>query len=105
MYATIKCERAAVYYNTRRLSPAQIKAETGCTHIINGYYFDNRSSSKTYFQPCGWLVIDGKIISTDQWNDWGFACEKTGAPVMSTDRTKNYFIGSLPLITDGIPCE
>ena len=50
------CERAQVYHNTAKLSPAQIKAKTGCTHIINGYLFNGR------FVPVGWTVIDGTPI-------------------------------------------
>lgn len=101
MLDIIKCERAAVYHNTRRLTPAQIQKETGCTHIIGGYYFNNKSKDKDYFKPFGWLIVDGKTESTDQWRDWGFACERTGAPAMSTDRTKPYFISSRPLLKDG----
>ena len=30
------CAQAQIYYNPGKLTPAQIKAKTGCTHIING---------------------------------------------------------------------
>lgn len=100
MVETIRVRKAAVYHNTRRLTPAQVKKETGCTHIMNAWLFDNRSKSPTYFKPCGWLVINGKTISKDQYNDWGFACGATGAPRMSTDRTQSY-IAALPLLKDG----
>lgn len=101
MYDIFKCVRAEVYYNTRKLNPAQIKAETGCTHIIGGFYFNNDSKSKDYFKPLCWLRVDGKTLFSDQWQDWGFACDKTGAPEMSTDRTKPYFMGFRPLLKDG----
>lgn len=91
MISVFKCKKAAVYHNTDKLTLAQIKAKTGCTHIINGYLFNKR------FEPCGWLVIDGKVISKDKYNDWGFYCAKTGAPKMSTDRTKT-FLGAIPII-------
>lgn len=91
MISVLECKKAAVYHNTDKLTLAQIKAKTGCTHIINGYLFNKR------FDPCGWLVIDGKVISKDKYNDWGFACNKTGAPTMSTDRTNN-FLGAIPII-------
>lgn len=100
MNVTFKCSKAAVFYNTGRLSPAKIKARTGCTHVINGYLFDNDPSSATYLEPCSWLVIDGKVVSRDQYNDWGFACGPTGAPVMSTDRSKS-FLGGVPILKDG----
>ena len=94
MIAVFKCKKAAVYHNKERLTLSQIKAKTGCSHIINGYLFN------TKFQPCGWLVIDGEIISKDSYQDWGFACGKTGAPKMSTDRTRT-FLGGIPILKDG----
>lgn len=94
MTTVFNCSRAAVYHNTGRLTPVQIKAQTGCTHVINGYFFDDD------LNPLGWLVIDGKVISKDQYNDWGFACGPTGAPVMSTDRSKSFLAG-VPILKDG----
>lgn len=101
MYTAIRCSRAAVFDNRAlRLTPAQVKARTGCTHLINGWLFDNDPDSKTYLQPCNWLVIDGKVLSSDLYNDWGFACGPEGAPVMSTDRSRTYISG-VPLLKWG----
>lgn len=94
MIAIFKCKKAAVYHNTEKLTLAQIKAKTGCSHIINGYLFN------TKFQPCGWLVIDGEVISDDKYKDWGIACDKTGAPTMSVDRSKS-FLSGIPILKDG----
>lgn len=101
MYDIFKCERAEVYYNTRRLTPAQIMAEKGCTHLIGGYYFNNKPKDKDYFKPLCWLRVNGKTLFSDKWGDWGFACDKTGAPEMSTDRTMEYFMSFRPLLKDG----
>ena len=69
MYAIIKASRMEVFDNrTLRLTPEQVKARTGCTHVINGYFFNGN------FQPLGWTVIDGKIISRDAYQDWGISC-------------------------------
>lgn len=100
MYDIFKCSKAAVYHNTARLTPAEIKDQTGCTHIINGYLFDNDPDSDTYMAPCAWLVIGGKVLSCDQYGDYGFACGATGAPVMSTDRTQS-FLSGVPILKDG----
>lgn len=94
MISIFKCQKAAVYHNTDRLTLAQIKAKTGCTHIINGYLFNTR------FQPCGWLVIDGNVISKDKYNDFGFSCGSTGVPKMSTDRSRT-FLGGIPILKSG----
>ena len=41
MYAIIKVSRMEVFDNrTLRLTPEQVKARTGCTHVINGYFFN-----------------------------------------------------------------
>lgn len=88
------CARAAVYYNPAKKTPAQVMAETGCTHIINGYLFNSK------FQPVGWTVIDGKIISQDEYKDFGIVCPKSGAPTMGTDRTQT-FLSGIPILKGG----
>lgn len=88
------CDRAQIYHNTGKLTPAQIKAKTGCSHIINGYLFNRK------FQPVGWTVIDGKIISRDAYQDWGVAIGSDGKPEMSTDRGGSLLSG-VPILKNG----
>ena len=100
MVKILRVSRAAVFHNTARLTLEQIKAQTGCTHIVNGYLFNNNPKSKNYFKPNGWLVIDGAVISQDQYEDWGFGCGKDGAPAMTTDRTES-FLSGIPILKYG----
>ena len=88
------CARAQIYHNTGKLTPAQIKAKTGCTHIINGYLFNSK------FQPVGWTVIDGKVISRDKYQDWGVAIGNDGKPQMLTDRGGS-FLSGVPILKAG----
>lgn len=88
------CARAQIYHNSGKLSPAQIKAKTGCTHIINGYLFNGK------FQPVGWTVINGKVISRDAYQDWGISIGSDGAPKMLTDRGGS-FLSGVPLLKAG----
>ena len=94
MVDTFDCARAQIYHNTQRLTPAQIKAKTGCTHIINGYLFNGR------FVPVGWCVIDGKIISRDAYQDWGVSIDSDGKPQMLTDRGGS-FLSGVPILKAG----
>lgn len=94
MVDTFDCARAQVYHNTAKLSPAQIKLKTGCTHIINGYLFNNR------YQPVGWTVIDGKTISRDAYQDWGISIGSDGTPKMLTDRGGS-FLSGVPILKGG----
>ena len=69
-------------------------ARTGCTHVINGYFFNGN------FQPLGWTVIDGKIISRDAYQDWGISVGADGTPQMLTDRGGS-FLSGVPLLKNG----
>lgn len=94
MVDTFECAQAQIYYNTGKLSPAQIKGKTGCTHIINGYLFNGK------FQPVGWTVIDGKVISRDAYQDWGVSIGSDGVPKMLTDRGGS-FLSGVPILKGG----
>ena len=94
MVAAFQCARAQIYHNTKKRTPAQIKAETGCTHIMNGYLFNGK------FQPLGWTVIGGKVISKDAYQDWGISIGTEGRPKMGTERTVN-FLSGIPILKDG----
>ncbi len=94
MVDTFDCARAQIYHNTAKLTPAQIKAKTGCTHIINGYLFNGR------FVPVGWCVIDGKVISRDKYQDWGVSIGSDGKPQMLTDRGGS-FLSGVPILKAG----
>lgn len=94
MVDTFACAKAQVYHNTAKKSPAQIKAETGCSHIINGYLFNGK------FQPVGWTVIDGQIISRDAYQDWGVSIGSDGIPKMLTDRGGS-FLSGVPILKGG----
>ena len=57
MVDTFDCARAQIYHNTGKLTPAQIKAKTGCTHIINGYLFNGKFQPVGYIEVAQWLDL------------------------------------------------
>lgn len=67
MTAYIKPTKIQIYVNTARKTMAQVKAETGCTHIINGGIYN-----MTSFVPYCHLKVDGKILAKDQYTYWGY---------------------------------
>ena len=81
-----KPEKVSIYINTKKKTTAQIKAETGCTALINGGLFDMST-----FQPVCHLKVDGKVLSKDQWKYWGFGWNTNDLQLVS-DYTgyKNY---------------
>ena len=93
MYDIFECERAQIYYNPKKKTISQIKKETGCTHIANGYLFNKK------FKPVDWCVVNGKEISKSKYNDYGL-CISDNKPTFCTYRKgedKN-FISGIPII-------
>lgn len=96
MYDIFDCVKAQIYYNPNKKSLAEIKRETGCTHAINGYLFNKK------FKPVDWCVIDGRVISTSMYNDYGFALFK-GKPLfnLASMFKDTNFLSGIPIIVKG----
>ena len=93
MHDIFECEKAQIYYNPKKKTIAQIKKETGCTHVINAYLFNDK------FKPVDWCVVNGEVISTSKYNDYGL-CISDNKPEFCTYRKgedKN-FISGIPII-------
>ena len=96
MRAVIRASRMEVFDNRAlRLTPARVKARTGCTHIMNGWVFNKK------FQLCDWCVVNGRTLSKGQYSDWGLGCGASGGPEMTTDRTRTWFTSAVPILKDG----
>lgn len=96
MKAVIRASRMEVFDNRAlRLTPARVKARTGCTHIMNGWVFNKQ------FQLCDWCAVNGRTLSKGQYSDWGLGCGASGGPVMTTDRTLPWFTSAVPILKDG----
>ena len=78
-----------------RLTPAQVKDRTGCTHITNGWVFNKK------FQLCDDCIVSGKVLSKSRYSDWGLGCGASGGPEMTTDRTLQWFTSAVPILKDG----
>lgn len=68
MIATIKPRRIELYINSGKKTLAQIKAETGASHIINGGIY-NLDTRVPYCQ----LKASGTVYANDGCYYWGFA--------------------------------
>lgn len=63
-----KPKKISIYINTQKKSTAQIMAETGCTALINGGFF-NMSD----FKPVFHLKADGEVLAANKYTYYGFA--------------------------------
>jgi N-acetylmuramoyl-L-alanine amidase len=67
MIYTCKPSKISIYINTAKKTAAQIKAETGCTSLINGGLF-NMST----FKPVMHLKVSGAILASEAYKIWGY---------------------------------
>lgn len=96
MYTIIRASGMEVFDNRAlRLTPAQVKARTGCTHVVNGWVFSMG------LKLCDDCIVNGQVLSKSKYNDWGLGCSASGGPVMTTDRTRTWFTSAVPILKDG----
>ena len=95
MYTKINASRMEVFDNrSLRLTPARVKARTGCTHIINGWVFGSG------LRLCDDITVAGKVLSKSRYNDWCLCCDLDGHPAMTTGDA-HWKTSAVPLLKDG----
>jgi N-acetylmuramoyl-L-alanine amidase len=98
MIYTCKPTKVAIYINTGRKTAAQIKAETGCTALINGGLFDGA------FRPVCHLKVSGVQLAKDQYKYWGYAIDSSGKMRLVEDYTAYpHFISCVCMVRNGKP--
>jgi len=96
MIYTGKAEKISIYINSKRKSIAEVKAETGCTAVINGGYYNMAD-----FTPVCHLKADGKQYAKDQYKYWGFAWQTNELRLLNEyDEYANY-ISCVCMVRDG----
>lgn len=102
MIYTGKPSKVAIYVNTGRKTTAQVKAETGCTAMINGGLF-NMSS----FSPVCHLKADGEVLASDPYKYWGFGWTSGKADLQLVQNYKKLdnYICCVCLVRNGQPVE
>ena len=96
MIAYIKPSKIQIYVNSGRKTMAQVKAELGCTHIINGGIY-NMSS----FVPYCHLKVDGKILAKDQYTYWGYGTDGKTLTLSNDINAYDNYISCVNMVRDG----
>lgn len=98
MIYTGKAEKIRIYLNSGRKSIADIKAETGCTAIINGGIYNMQT-----FAPLCHLKADGKVYAKDQYKYWGFAWNESELQLVNDYAAYKNYICCVCMVRDGKP--
>lgn len=96
MIYTGKAAKISLYINTQKKTATQIKAETGCTAIINGGIY-NMST----FKPLCHLKADGKYYASDQYKYYGFAWDVNELRLVTDYEAYKNYICCVCMVRDG----
>ena len=94
--STIK--KIELYQNLNRLPMATIKARTGADYIINGGIYSFQT-----FKPFGNVKIDGKIIYSPGYGEYGFAWnEGSDISYERLPSNKRSYLGCVGMVLGGV---
>lgn len=63
--------------------------------VTNGHWWDPGP------KPCGNYKVDGKVLSTEDWMDWGFGWNTGALPMMVATMGNDNYVSTLPVLLDG----
>lgn len=94
-----KIQRVEIEVTNCRKSLAQVKTETGASHVLNGGMWNADGS------PCPLLKVNGKNLSSFPWSAYGYSWDDGPDIHLSLQHTKLNFIAVTPLIHAGEPIQ
>ena len=98
MIYSCKPTRVSIYVNTNRKTLAEIKAETGCTAIINGGLYNMAT-----FKPVCQLKVDGQVLASDKYTRLGLAWDDNDLTMTKTPDNHQNYITCVAMVWDGKP--
>lgn len=98
MIYTCKPTKVAIYVNSGRKTTSQIKAETGCTALINGGLFDMST-----FKPVYHLKVDGQVLAKEPYTYWGIGWDagSTDLQMVQSYKDLDNYICAVCMVRDG----
>ena len=85
-------EKIEVYVNSGHKTLAQIKTVTGADYIMNGGFFNWN------WTPVPLLKVNGKMISSAPWSDYGYAWNTSDITMTTNYNSYSNFISGICLI-------
>ena len=85
------------YTNVKAVYEAHKNKYPGKLIVTNGHWYNTKPVT-----PCGNYKVNGTVISTEKWMDWGFGWNSGQIPVMvSTMDDNDNYLSTLPLLVGG----
>ena len=91
------------YTNVKAVYEAHKGKYPGKLIVTNGHWYNTKPVT-----PCGNYKVNGTVLSTEEWMDWGFGWDtgpiitmRSTIPVMVTDMSNDNYLSTLPLLVGG----
>lgn len=95
--AEIYDDHTKPYTNVKAVYEAHKGKYPGKLIVTNGHWYNTKPVT-----PCGNYKVNGTVISTEKWMDWGFGWNSGQIPVMvSTMDDNDNYLSTLPLLVGG----
>lgn len=101
--AEIYDDHTKPYTNVKAVYEAYKGKYPGKLIVTNGHWYNTKPVA-----PCGNYKVNGTVLSTEEWMDWGFGWNsgpiitmRSTIPVMVTDMSNDNYLSTLPLLVGG----
>ena len=95
--AEIYDDHTKPYTNVKAVYEAHKGKYPGKLIVTNGHWYNTKPVT-----PCGNYKVNGTVLSTEEWMDWGFGWNSGQIPVMvSTMDDNDNYLSTLPLLVGG----
>lgn len=101
--AEIYDDHTKPYTNVKAVYEAHKGKYPGKLIVTNGHWYNTKPVT-----PCGNYKVNGTVLSTEKWMDWGFGWNsgpiitmRSTIPVMVTDMSNDNYLSTLPLLVGG----
>lgn len=91
------------YTNVKAVYEAHKGKYPGKLIVTNAHWYNTKPVT-----PCGNYKVNGTVLSTEKWMDWGFGWNsgpiitmRSTIPVMVTDMSNDNYLSTLPLLVGG----
>lgn len=94
--AEIYDDHTKPYTNVKAVYEAHKGKYPGKLIVTNGHWYNTKPVT-----PCGNYKVNGTVLSTEEWMDWGFGWNAGSLPVMVSTMGNDNYLSTLPVLVGG----
>lgn len=89
-------DHTSPYTNVKAVYEAHKGKYPGKLIVTNAHWYNTKPVT-----PCGNYKVNGTVLSTEEWMDWGFGWNNGSLPVMVSTMGNDNYLSTLPVLVGG----